>query len=179
MCVSIIGHRFALESTIPAANASTQKNSTRSIAKLVSNAPFVRPLAAYLLHLVRTEARKNFPECVLGNTVRNRVHAMREYVLVGGLASYGPKYSPTFTGALPTWSIKILRGANSRPNPVLNVLAFGIGGFLAWAGYQGRCSLKAALMDRATGNGRIAEPSQKITNSEHRPSGYPQAHGCP
>jgi hypothetical protein len=47
-------------------------------------------------------------------------------------------------------------GAKPRPNPVLNVLALGIGGFLAWAGYQGRCPVKAALMDRATGNGRIA-----------------------
>ena len=47
-------------------------------------------------------------------------------------------------------------GAKPRPNPVLNVLALGIGGFLAWAGYQGRCPVKAALMDGATENGRIA-----------------------
>jgi len=47
-------------------------------------------------------------------------------------------------------------GAKPRPNPVPNVLALGIGGFLAWAGYQGRCPVKAALMDGATGNGRIA-----------------------
>jgi hypothetical protein len=47
-------------------------------------------------------------------------------------------------------------GTKPRPNPVLNVLALGIGGFLAWAGYRGRCPVKAALMDGATANARIA-----------------------
>jgi Protein of unknown function (DUF2892) len=45
-------------------------------------------------------------------------------------------------------------GAKPRPNPVLNVLALGLGGFLAWRGYLGSCPVKAALT-HATGNGRI------------------------
>jgi hypothetical protein len=75
MYVIIIGHRFALASTLPMTNASTQKNSTTSMAKLVINASFVGPPckglpAAYLLHEVRTEATKRLPDCVLRNTTR-------------------------------------------------------------------------------------------------------------
>ncbi len=34
-----------------------------------------------------------------------------------------------------------------RPNPLLNVLALGVGCYLAWSGYNGRCPVKAALVD--------------------------------
>jgi threonine/homoserine/homoserine lactone efflux protein len=39
-------------------------------------------------------------------------------------------------------------GAQPRPNPLLNVLALAGGSYLAWSGYQGRCPVKAALIDR-------------------------------
>lgn len=38
-------------------------------------------------------------------------------------------------------------GAMPRPNPLLNVLALGVGCYLAWSGYNGRCPVKAALID--------------------------------
>jgi hypothetical protein len=38
-------------------------------------------------------------------------------------------------------------GAKPRPNPLLNVLALAGGSYLALAGYQGRCPVKAALAD--------------------------------
>jgi hypothetical protein len=36
-------------------------------------------------------------------------------------------------------------GAKPRPNLLLNVLAIAGGASLAWAGYSGRCPVKAAL----------------------------------
>jgi hypothetical protein len=36
-------------------------------------------------------------------------------------------------------------GAKPRPNPLLNVLALAGGAFIVWAGYIGRCPVKAAL----------------------------------
>jgi hypothetical protein len=36
-------------------------------------------------------------------------------------------------------------GAKPRPNPLLNVLALAGGAYIAWAGYAGRCPVKAAL----------------------------------
>ena len=38
-------------------------------------------------------------------------------------------------------------GAKPRPNPLLNVLAIAAGSYLAWSGYEGRCPVKAALLD--------------------------------
>jgi hypothetical protein len=38
-------------------------------------------------------------------------------------------------------------GAKPRPNLLLNVLALAGGAMLAWAGYVGRCPVKAALID--------------------------------
>lgn len=38
-------------------------------------------------------------------------------------------------------------GARPRPNPLLNLLALATGSYLAWSGYEGRCPVKAALVD--------------------------------
>jgi hypothetical protein len=46
-------------------------------------------------------------------------------------------------------------GAKPRPNPILNVIALGLGGYIAWRGYVGQCPIKAALVD-GTELGRIA-----------------------
>lgn len=46
-------------------------------------------------------------------------------------------------------------GAKPRPNPLLNILALGLGGYIAWRGYVGQCPVKAALMDSG-GFDRIA-----------------------
>ena len=47
-------------------------------------------------------------------------------------------------------------GAKPRPNPLLNVIALGLGGYIAWRGYVGQCPIKAALVDGSSGLGRIA-----------------------
>lgn len=38
-------------------------------------------------------------------------------------------------------------GAKPRPNPLLNIAALGIGGYLAWRGAQGNCPAKAMLAE--------------------------------
>lgn len=38
-------------------------------------------------------------------------------------------------------------GAKPRPNPLLNVLALGIGSYLAYRGATGYCPVKAALVE--------------------------------
>jgi hypothetical protein len=43
-------------------------------------------------------------------------------------------------------------GARPRPNPLLNVLALATGSYLAWSGYQGRCPVKAVLLDDRKGS---------------------------
>jgi threonine/homoserine/homoserine lactone efflux protein len=48
-------------------------------------------------------------------------------------------------------------GAKPRPNPLLNVLTLAGGSYLAWTGYQGRCPVKAALVD--AGGGRPELPA--------------------
>jgi threonine/homoserine/homoserine lactone efflux protein len=59
--------------------------------------------------------------------------------------------------------------AQPRPNPLLNVLALGGGSYLAYSGYKGHGSAKAALFDASQpdvsvwdgsfgSHGRIAEP---------------------
>jgi Protein of unknown function (DUF2892) len=45
-------------------------------------------------------------------------------------------------------------GAKPRPNLLLNVLALAGGAMLAWAGYVGRCPVKAALTDGGAGRSR-------------------------
>jgi hypothetical protein len=48
-------------------------------------------------------------------------------------------------------------GAKPRPNPVLNVLALGLGGFLAWRGYLGtRREMGASLGGHKTARSRQA-----------------------
>ena len=47
-------------------------------------------------------------------------------------------------------------GAKPRPNPLLHVLAHGLGGYIAWRGYVGQCPIKAALVDGSSGLERIA-----------------------
>lgn len=47
-------------------------------------------------------------------------------------------------------------GAKPRPNPLLNVLALGVGGYIAWRGYVGQCPIKAALIDGGSAQNRIA-----------------------
>ena len=48
-------------------------------------------------------------------------------------------------------------GAKPRPNPLLNVLALGIGSYLAYRGATGYCPVKAALVeDDSKPAGRIA-----------------------
>jgi hypothetical protein len=47
-------------------------------------------------------------------------------------------------------------GAKPRPNLLLNVLALGVGGFIAWAGYVGHSPIKAALTNGGFGHDRIA-----------------------
>lgn len=37
--------------------------------------------------------------------------------------------------------------ARPRPNPLLSLIAFGAGSYLAWNGYRGHCPVKAALID--------------------------------
>lgn len=43
-------------------------------------------------------------------------------------------------------------GAQPRPNPLLNVLALATGSYLAWSGYQGRCPVKAVLVEDRKGS---------------------------
>jgi len=50
-------------------------------------------------------------------------------------------------------------GAKPRPNPLLNVLAPGLGSYIAWRGYVGRCPIKAALIDGPGEMDRIADRS--------------------
>jgi uncharacterized membrane protein len=40
-------------------------------------------------------------------------------------------------------------GAKPRPNLLLNVLALGAGGYLAWRGAEGTCPIKAAICDQS------------------------------
>ena len=48
-------------------------------------------------------------------------------------------------------------GVKPRPNPLLNVLALGIGSYLAYRGATGYCPVKAALVeDDSKPVGRIA-----------------------
>lgn len=47
-------------------------------------------------------------------------------------------------------------GAKPRPNPLLNIVALGLGSFIAWRGYVGQCPVKAALIDTPGGRDRIA-----------------------
>ena len=47
-------------------------------------------------------------------------------------------------------------GAQPRPNPLLNVIALTGGAYLAWSGYQGRCPVKAALVDQSNLPQRVA-----------------------
>jgi hypothetical protein len=47
-------------------------------------------------------------------------------------------------------------GAKSPPNPLLNILALGLGSYIAWRGYVGQCPIKAALIDGPAEAGRIA-----------------------
>ena len=41
-------------------------------------------------------------------------------------------------------------GAKPRPNPLLNVLALGVGSYLAYRGATGYCPVKAALVEGGT-----------------------------
>ena len=43
-------------------------------------------------------------------------------------------------------------GAKPRPNPLLNVLALGVGSYLAYRGATGYCPVKAALAEGGTGS---------------------------
>ena len=47
-------------------------------------------------------------------------------------------------------------GAQPRPNPLLNILALAGGAYLAWSGYQGRCPVKAALINAGENAPRVA-----------------------
>jgi uncharacterized membrane protein len=46
-------------------------------------------------------------------------------------------------------------GAKPRPNPLLNLAALGIGGYLAWRGAEGTCPAKAAIA-------RMESPSRDL-----------------
>ena len=43
-------------------------------------------------------------------------------------------------------------GARPRPNPLMNVLALAGGSYLAYSGYKGHCSTKAALFGASQAN---------------------------
>jgi uncharacterized membrane protein len=47
-------------------------------------------------------------------------------------------------------------GAKPRPNPLLNVLALGLGSYVAWRGYVGQCPVKAALTHPGSGAKQVA-----------------------
>ena len=47
-------------------------------------------------------------------------------------------------------------GAKPRPNPLLNVLALGLGSYVAWRGYVGQCPVKAALTHPGSGARQVA-----------------------
>ncbi|MBR0645155.1 hypothetical protein [Plastoroseomonas hellenica] len=38
-------------------------------------------------------------------------------------------------------------GAKPRPNPLLNIAALSVGGYLAWRGAEGSCPAKAAIAE--------------------------------
>lgn len=40
-------------------------------------------------------------------------------------------------------------GAKPRPNPLLNLAALAVGGYVAWRGAEGSCPVKAALSRHA------------------------------
>ncbi|MBE9606754.1 hypothetical protein IAI18_17955 [Acetobacteraceae bacterium H6797] len=46
-------------------------------------------------------------------------------------------------------------GAKPRPNPLLNVAALAVGGYLAWRGAEGNCPAKAMIAGYSDGQRRL------------------------